>query len=80
MTGPAITEQEFEEWMSSRVTLRLFKMLRQEREDMKEGLVSDSYEQPELVKGRCQALGLLLELEYRDILEPGEIKNATVES
>tara|TARA_R110000868_G_scaffold75542_3_gene217808 strand:- start:4066 stop:4302 length:237 start_codon:yes stop_codon:yes gene_type:complete len=75
----SITEEMFEEWMTTPVTLKLFKLLKAEREDMKEGLVNDAYEHPELVKGRCQALGLLLDLEYVDLQEKGTL-NVTEQS
>ena len=59
-----ITLQDFEEWIQNDVTKKVFRVLIQEREDMKEGLVNDNYEQPDLVKGRCQAIALILDITY----------------
>jgi hypothetical protein len=37
---------------------------------MKEGLVNDIYEHPEVVKGMCKSIALILNLEYEDLHEP----------
>lgn len=62
-----VTPEAFEEWKHHPVTKQLLKKLLTDRETMKEGLVYDSYENPENVKGRCQATAILLNLEYEDI-------------
>ena len=70
-----ITEQDFNDWVTSPVTKKLFKALVNEREDMKEGLVNDNYENPDLVKGRCQAIALLLDVTFEGLYnEPNVVK------
>jgi hypothetical protein len=64
-----VSAEGFEEWKHHPVTKRLMKMLREDREAMKEGLVNGSFEDEQEVKGRCRALGILLELEYTDLFE-----------
>lgn len=63
-----ITEEEFQEWIGSPVTQRLFKVLGKEREEMKEGLVYDSYDNPEDVKGRCRAIAIILDITYGGLM------------
>lgn len=62
-----VTKELFEEWTTNPVTKKVFKKLMTEREDMKEGLVNDNYEFPEMVKGRCQAIALILDVTYEDL-------------
>ncbi|CAB4217152.1 hypothetical protein UFOVP1590_30 [uncultured Caudovirales phage] len=64
-----VTEEAFEEWRHHPVTQRLFKILGREREEMKEGLVYDSYDNPENVKGRCQAIAILLGVDYKELMD-----------
>lgn len=63
-----ITEDEFNEWIHSPVTKKVFKRLVSEREDMKEGLVNMIYEHEDLVKGRCQAIALILDITYEGLM------------
>jgi hypothetical protein len=65
----AVTEEEFREWLTNRVTLKLFNTLRREREVMKEGFIYDRWDEPEQVKGRVKAIDLLLNIEYTDLYE-----------
>ncbi len=69
MANPPITREEFEEWATLPVTRRLFKKLIEEREDMKEGLANSSYEFEDIVKGRCQAIALILDVTYERLLD-----------
>lgn len=64
-----VTEEEFEEWKQNPVTVKLFKVLKNEREGMKEGLIYDTFENPEEVKGRCRAIAQLLDLSYEDLYD-----------
>jgi hypothetical protein len=64
-----VTTEAFEEWKHHPVTKRLMKMLMSDRETMKEGLVNDSFEHAEEVKGRCRAIAIILNLEYEDLFE-----------
>jgi len=63
-----VTEEAFEEWRHHPVTQRLFKVLGKEREEMKEGLVYNSYEDPEDVKGRCRAIAIILDITYEGLM------------
>jgi len=62
-----VTRESFEDWTTHPVTRKVFKQLIKEREDMKEGLVNSIYEYPEMVKGRCQAIALILDITYEDL-------------
>ncbi len=66
-----ITPESFTEWRQSEVTKALFKSLFNEREWMKENLVQGNFDaENELkVKGRCQAVGLILALTYEELLD-----------
>jgi len=63
----AVTAQSFEEWKFHPVTQKLMKMLLADRESMKEGLITNSFDDEQEVKGRCRAIGVLLTLEYSDL-------------
>ena len=65
-----VTRQDYEDWATNPCTLKFMKKLKEEREQMKEGLVSDIYEHPEVVKGMCKSIALILNLEYEDLHEP----------
>ena len=64
-----VTESSFEEWKHHPVTKKLMKMLLNDRETMKEGLIMDSFENPDEVKGRCRAIAIILNLEYEDLYD-----------
>lgn len=63
-----ITKEQFLAWKHDPVTELLLQRIAQEREDMKEGIVNDAYENPEEVKGRCRAIAMLLEMDYHDLV------------
>jgi len=63
------TQESFEEWKHHPVTKRLMKMLTSDRENMKEGLVNNSFEDEQEIKGRCRAIAILLNIEYEDLFE-----------
>jgi len=65
----AVSPSNFEEWKQHPVTKRLMKMLSNDRESMKEGLVNNSYDEDEEVKGRCRAIAIILNIEYEDLYE-----------
>jgi hypothetical protein len=65
----AVSQDNFEEWKHHPVTKRLFKMLLNDREMMKEGLINNSFDSEEEVKGRCRAIAIILNLEYTDLFE-----------
>lgn len=75
-----VTEGTYEEWVNHPVTRKVMKMLYDDRETMKEGLVNDTFDYPEEVKGRCRAIAILLDLQYSDLFqsEPKE-RNYDVE-
>jgi hypothetical protein len=64
-----LTQQSFDEWTHHPITQRLFSLLKGDRETMKEGLASNSYDQDQEsnVKGRCEAIKIILRLEYLDL-------------
>ena len=62
-----VTEVEFNEWLQSPVTIQLKKALHAEREEMKEGIMQDCYDNPDKVKGMCQAIANLLTVRYEDL-------------
>ena len=59
----------FQEWLVSPVTKKVFHKLQLEKEDMKDGLVYDNYEKPEVVKGLCRAIDKLVQIQYEDIFD-----------
>ena len=64
-----VKEEEFLEWITLPVTKKFFKKLTDEREEMKEGLVNQSYFNDDVVRGRCQAIALILDVKYEDLYE-----------
>ncbi len=62
-----ITKQDFDEWLISPVTKKFFKVLEEEREEMKEILVNGNPEFPDIVKGRCQAIALITSVTYEEM-------------
>lgn len=54
----------FHNWKKHEVTQRLFKILKSERERMVDGVIYDQYENPDHVKGRIQAIDLLLSIDW----------------
>ena len=64
-----VSPDNFDEWKHHPVTKRLFKMLLDDRETMKEGLINSSFDSEEEVKGRCRAIAIILSLEYEDLFE-----------
>lgn len=70
----AVSKENFEEWKHHPVTRKLLKVLNQDREAMKEGLVHNVFSDEAEVKGRCRAIGIILNLEYEDLFEQVEQK------
>lgn len=64
-----VTLESFEEWKHHPITKRIMKMLVADREAMKEGLISNSYQEEMEVKGRCRAIANILNIEYEDLFE-----------
>ena len=64
-----VTQESFEEWRHHPVTKRVMKILADERETMKEGLISNAYDDEAEVKGRCRAIGNLLSIDYQDLFQ-----------
>lgn len=64
-----VTSDNFDEWKHHPVTKRLMKMLGTDREAMKEGLVNNTFDDEQEVKGRCRAIAIILNLEYEDLFE-----------
>jgi hypothetical protein len=66
----AVTQDLFLDWKFHPVTKKLFKLLEEDRENMKEGIVNSIFENEEEVKGRCRAISILLDLRYEDMFPP----------
>jgi hypothetical protein len=75
-----VTKEGFEEWLTIPLTVRFMKKLREEREQMKEGLVNEVYENPEVVKGMCRAIALILNMEYEDLYDQRDKPSRTQDS
>ena len=73
MANRPVTKEEFVEWQNHPVTNKLMRVLRSERKAMLEGLVYDSYDNPEEVKGRCKAIDNLIAFEYEDLFQASEV-------
>ena len=63
-----VTEQEYQEWKASRVTQALFKALDNDREWLKEMLLSGT-EDDNNVRGRAAAITNILRMTYEDLLD-----------
>jgi len=64
-----ITKDEFLEWKDSDVTVEFFNLCLKKREEFKENLISDLYENEEFVKGKAAVLRELLDMKYEDMME-----------
>lgn len=62
-----ITEEAFTEWKGHPVTQHLMKMLKSDREMMKEGMVNNAFDDEAEVRGRCKAVAIILDIEYEDL-------------
>ena len=69
-----VSRDSFEEWKHHPVTKRLLKMLSNDREAMKEGLISSSYDNEDEVKGRCRAIAIILDVQYEDLFDSPQRK------
>jgi len=67
MSVEAVSRENFEEWKHHPVTKKLMKLLLEDRESMKEGLIHGAFQDEAEVKGRCRAIGIILTLEYEDL-------------
>jgi len=65
-----VTEELYEEWRFHPITVRLLTLLKADRENMKEGLVQNAFDNEDEVKGRCRAIAILLTLDYKDLALP----------
>ena len=64
-----LTAQEFQEWTQHPVTKAFFKSLLNSREELKENLVTGSYDNIEEIKGRCAAVINIVNVNYEDMME-----------
>ena len=74
-----VSPSNFDEWKHHPVTKRLMKLLSDDRETMKEGLINSSFDDEAEVKGRCRAIAIILNLEYEDLFEPVQKKEESYE-
>ena len=63
-----ISAEQFLAWKNDPCTEAFMDKLYNEREDMKEALANNAYENDAEVKGRCRCLALILSLQYQDLL------------
>lgn len=59
-----LQESEWLEWKQLDVTKEFFKALKKKREEFKENLANDVYENDSLVKGKAMALLEILEMTF----------------
>ena len=62
-----VTAEIFGNWKNDPVTLKLFDTMRTEMNAMMEGLVNSNFTNEDEVKGRCRAIGNLLNIRYEDL-------------
>ena len=64
------TQQEFLEWKNQEMTKLFFKALSNEREELKEGLVTGLYsDHISEVQGRCAAVQQIINANFEDMME-----------
>jgi len=63
-----VTEQEFMEWRTARVTRAFMKALDNDREWLKEVLLAGS-ENDENIRGRAAAITAILAMNYEELME-----------
>ena len=68
-----VTEEEFLNWKEDIVTKEFFSKISSKREQIKEDLVHQLYENPDFACGKAMAFLDLLEMKYADLVEK-EIK------
>lgn len=64
-----VTEDEFLEWKQMSITKQFFSNLKQKREELKEHIVHNAYENDEFAKGKVMALLELIEMNYEQFME-----------
>lgn len=62
-----VSKDEFVAWRQSDVTQRVWEVLGQEREQLKEGLVYANFEHPDEVRGMCKAIANFQNITYEDL-------------
>lgn len=63
------SEDEFLEWKQNPVTVEFFRLLKTKREEFKENLIADVYEDEGFVKGKASAMLELIEMKWSDLQE-----------
>ena len=64
-----IAQEQWHNWKHDEVTEVLFTLLKRKREEMKENLILDRYENESVVKGKALMIQELLELDYETLIE-----------
>lgn len=67
---PSEEQLNFQAWLKSEVTQKLFERLRFERETMVKWVIHNSVEDTDAVRGRILAIDHLLEMTWEDLYEP----------
>jgi hypothetical protein len=69
MSFEKVTLESFEEWKHHPVTKRFMKVLKDDREAMKEGLADGAFEDEVEIKGRCRVIAVILDTQYEDLFQ-----------
>lgn len=70
MKQMVLTQEEFLDWTQHSVTKAFFKSLSNNREELKEGLVSGLYDESvSNIQGRCAAVSNIINATYEDVME-----------
>ena len=64
-----IHPEEYGSWKQSDTTIALFKLLTKKREEFKENLILNRYENEDIVKGKAMMILELLSLDYETLNE-----------
>jgi len=64
-----VTLENFEEWQHHPVTKQFMKQLRDDREQLKEGLAMGTFEDDAEIKGRCRVIAVILDIRYEDMFQ-----------
>jgi len=69
MGSEKVTLETFEEWKHHPVTKRFMRQLRDDREQLKEGLAMGAFEDDAEIKGRCRVIAVILDIQYEDMFQ-----------
>ena len=64
-----LKEEEFQEWLQHPITVAFKRALFRNREEIKEGLVSDAFDKPGEARGMAKAIEKILVMDYTDLVD-----------